>query len=273
MTSPEISTNTSLHQVLIAGQPIQVPDDLYIPPDALRVFLETFEGPLDFLLYLIKKQNIDILNIPIAKITDQYMHYVDVMEGLRFELAAEYLVMAAMLMEIKSRMLLPKPEENIEYEEDPRAELVRRLQEYEKYKKGAEQLDLLPQEGRDVLSVILSFSKNMTREMENFPIDALFSAFKDILARASLYQKHRIINETLSIRERMSDILTTLQNQRKISFEQFFKVEEGRMGVVVSFLAILELMKQALINIIQSDSFSGIVVEAIQPEFSEYEIS
>lgn len=260
----QVSDNQVLATAKVHGQDFPVPEDLYIPPDALQVFLEAFEGPLDLLLYLIKKQNMDILNIQIAKITHQYMQYVEMIQGLRFELAAEYLLMAAMLAEIKSRMLLPKREEVVEEDEDPRAELVRRLQEYEQFKKAAEKLDELPQEGRDVFTVQVEFPKNATvKAIAPIELKDLILAFKDVMARAVLYSDHKIAAENISIRGRMSDILSRLQSEERISFEHLFVVQEGRLGVVVTFLAILELLKQALVEIFQENLFDPIHIQRI----------
>lgn len=242
----------------------RLPEDLYIPPDALRVFLETFEGPLDLLLYLIRRQNIDILDIPIAEITRQYMDYINLMHELRFELAGEYLVMAAMLAEIKSRMLLPKPPGEDNPEEDPRAELVRRLQEYERYKKAALDLDALPRQDRDTFTV-QAFPPPLDVESPLPSIDfrELLLAFTEVLKRAQLRSHHHVQREVLSVRERMSKILTLLHNDKFIAFSHFFDLTEGRMGVVVSFLAILELLKGSVIEIVQSEPLAPIYVRAI----------
>jgi segregation and condensation protein A len=242
---------------------LTLPTDLYIPPDALRVFLETFEGPLDLLLYLIKRQNLDILDIPIAEITRQYIEYVELMRDLRFELAAEYLLMAAMLAEIKSRMLLPRAPEMEEEETDPRAELVRRLQEYERFKKAAEDLDALPREGRDVFKVQTEAPElKSSLPAPQVTMQELLLALKELMARADLVVKHQIKRETLSVRERMVTILSTLSSDRFIELTQLFDVKEGRLGIVVTFLATLELLKQALIELIQNEPFSVIHVKA-----------
>lgn len=242
---------------------LTLPTDLYIPPDALRVFLETFEGPLDLLLYLIKRQNLDILNIPIAEITRQYIEYVELMRDLRFELAAEYLLMAAMLAEIKSRMLLPRVSDIEEEETDPRAELVRRLQEYEIFKKAAEDLDALPREGRDVFKVQTEVPELKTSlPAPQVTLQELLLALKGLMARADLVVSHQVKRETLSVRERMVTILNTLSSERFVEFTQLFDIKEGRLGVVVTFLATLELLKQALIELIQNEPFSVIHVKA-----------
>lgn len=242
---------------------LEMPHDLYIPPDALEVFLEAFEGPLDFLLYLIKKQNLDILDIPIAKITTQYLEYIGLMEGLRFELAAEYLVMAASLAEIKSRMLLPRPETAEEDVEDPRAELVRRLQEYERYKKAAENIDHLVRMERDTAKAWVELPElSQTRPLPTVDLKELLMAFQDVLQRATLSQHHLVQLEPLSVRERMSNILQALGTEL-VAFHTLFSVAEGRAGVVVSFLAILELLRNAAIEIVQAEPLSPIYLRQI----------
>ncbi len=250
---------------IVEGQPfLRLPEDLYIPPDAMEVILETFAGPLDLLLYLIKRHNLDILNIPIADITHQYLSYINLMRELRFELAAEYLLMAALLAEIKSRMLLPKPPvEEGEEEVDPRAELVRRLQEYERYKKAAEDIEALPQRGRDVFlarAVVPEWEiKQLVPEIE---LNALLDAFRAVLKRAELFKSHKVERESLSIRARMTDILSRIKNSQFVDFVMLFTVEEGRLGVVVTFIAMLELLKQSLIEIVQAEAFSAIHIKA-----------
>lgn len=246
---------------------INKPQDLFIPPDALEVILETFEGPLDLLLYLIKKQKFDILDLPIAPITTQYMHYVELMKNVKLELAAEYLVMAAILAEIKSRLLLPKL--HIEDEEvDPRAELVKRLQEYEVIKNAAENLDKLPRMDRDFLSVNTKLPDNIPMRDNDSDVDLmeLVSALQDVLKRTQAYEHHHIAKESLSTRERMSKILNTLHKHKDndgfIAFEKLFEPKEGRNGVVVTFLALLELLKDHLIECIQSSDFGRINVRA-----------
>ncbi len=249
---------------IVQGQPITTPPkDLYIPPEALEVFLEAFEGPLDLLLYLIKKQNLDILDIPIARITNQYMTYIEMMTEMKFELAAEYLVMAAMLAEIKSRMLLPRPQEMEEEEEDPRAELVRRLQEYERYKKAAEEIDELPRLEREIRTVVVDFPwKNQDRPEPEVSLDAILKAFRDVMTRVELYTSHQIEREPLSVRERMSIVLELIKSDEFIEFSRLFKPEEGRAGVVVSLLAILELMKETLIEMVQNEPGGAIYLRA-----------
>jgi segregation and condensation protein A len=248
---------------LVEGEPLTViPQDLYIPPDALQVFLEAFEGPLDLLLYLIKRQNLDILNIPVANITKQYMDYIQLMDQLQLELAAEYLVMASMLAEIKSRMLLPRPVGDDD-EEDPRAELIRRLQEYEQFKKAAEDIDELPREERDIFPTApqLPDIKEDIPEVE-VSINDILMAFRDVVNRAEQFASHHIERETLSVRERMSIVLGNLKADDYTAFEDFFNVEEGRMGVVVSFLAILELVKERMIDLVQNAPYAPIYVKA-----------
>jgi len=240
-----------------------MPRDLYIPPDALEVILEAFEGPLDLLLYLIKRQNLDILDIPIAEITRQYMSYIDVMQELRLELAAEYLVMAAMLAEIKSRMLLPRPVLGDGEEDDPRAELVRRLQEYERFKQAALDIDALPQISRDLFSTSAEPpERNQARPHPDVNLRELLLAFREVLTRAEMFTHHHIQREPLSVRERMSRVLSSLTPERFTDFASLFTVEEGRMGVVVTFLAVLELIKESLIELIQAEAFGPIHVKA-----------
>lgn len=250
----------------VLGKPVtELPTDLYIPPDALRVMLDAFQGPLDFLLYLIKKQNLDILDIPIAKITQQYVEYINLMTDLQIELAAEYLVMAAMLAEIKSRMLLPRSEEAIEEEDDPRAELIRRLQEYEQFKTAAENLDKLPRKERDCFLVQMD-AENLIETVTPEPevdLKGLCLAFAEVLQRAEQQAKHQVSSEQLSVRERMTSVLASLREHPFIEFKQCFAVEEGRIGVVVTFIAILELMKQALIDIVQTQDFGPIHLKAV----------
>ncbi len=247
---------------IVQGEPLTtLPEDLYIPPDALEVILEAFEGPLDLLLYLIKRQNLDILNIPIAHITEQYMTYIDMMKNMRFELAAEYLLMAAMLAEIKSRMLLPRPE-SIAEEDDPRAELVRRLQEYERFKKAAEDLDCLTRVHRDTWVVRADLPPlDHTRPEPEVNLRELLIAFKDILNRADMYTHHQIKREVLSVRERMSNVLAMLRADTFTEFSALFNVEEGRRGVVVTFMAVLELLKEHMIDLVQAEPFAPIYVK------------
>jgi segregation and condensation protein A len=252
---------------VVEGEPMtQLPRDLYIPPDALQVFLTAFEGPLDLLLYLIRKQNLDILNIPIAEITRQYMKYIEVMAELQLELAGEYLLMAAMLAEIKSRMLLPRPASaEGQDEDDPRAELVRRLQEYERFKKAAEDLDRLNRLERDnVLASAELEERQVVKLLPDVTLKEMLDAFRDVLSRAEKFAHHHISRERLSQRERMSEILVRLQTVAFFEFSALFKPEEGRMGVTVTFIAILELMKEGLIEIVQAEAYAPIHVRTAQ---------
>jgi segregation and condensation protein A len=263
---------------LVYGQAFtKLPDDLYIPPDALEVFLEAFEGPLDLLLYLIRRQNLNILDIPVADITHQYMQYVEVMRTMNMELAGEYLVMAAVLGEIKSRSLLPRPKgEDGEEEEDPRAELIRRLQEYERFKKAAEDIDGMPQEGRDFWQVKVA-GPEYTREKELPQVDMreLLLALQDVLRRADLFESHQVSRETLTLREKMSHVLEMLQGREFVPFVSLFTIEEGRLGVVVTFMAILEMVKEGVLSLVQTDSFGPIHVKARaqQVEGEGYDLS
>ncbi|MGH8373444.1 MAG: segregation and condensation protein A [Gammaproteobacteria bacterium] len=249
---------------MVLGSPVtSMPRDLYIPPDALEVFLEAFEGPLDLLLYLIRRQNLDILDIPIAQITHQYMEYIDLMKEMRLELAAEYLVMAAMLAEIKSRMLLPRPPIEEGDEEDPRAELIRRLQEYERYKAAAEDIDALPRVGRDVYPAAAEvMERKVVRLVPEVSMKELLIAFKDVLHRADMFTHHHVQMDQLSVRQRMADVLSSLQTAEFREFTKLFTPQEGRRGVVVTFMALLELIKQALIELVQAEAFGPIHVKA-----------
>lgn len=265
MNKPENFVEVSLEPQAFArvnGAPfIQLPDDLYIPPDALEVFLELFEGPLDLLLYLIRRQNLDIVNIPIAEITHQYITYIQVMDNLKMELAAEYLVMAAWLAEIKSRMLLPRPPEAEDEEEDPRATLIRRLQEYEIIKEAAEEIDLMPRFERDIFAAIVDASTiNVEKQYPEIQLKEILLAFKDVLKRVEQLSHHHISKEPLSVRERMSAILENLKGQNSLLFSQLFLRKEGRQGAVVSFLAILELCKERLIDIFQPEPYAELRV-------------
>jgi segregation and condensation protein A len=249
---------------LVNGEPFsQLPRDLYIPPQALEVFLEAFEGPLDLLLYLIRRQNLDILDIPLAEITRQYMQYIELMQDLQLELAGEYLVMAATLAEIKSRMLLPRPQLSDEGELDPRAELVRRLQEYERFKRAAEGIDTLARLERDVWTTSVPLSEQrVVRALPQITLQEMLVAFKDVVARAQMFAHHHIQREQLSVGERMSDILARLGHDGFLPFIQLFRAEEGRMGVTVTFVAILELMREGLIDIVQTESYAPLHVRA-----------
>ncbi len=240
-----------------------LPMDLYIPPDAMEVVLEVFEGPLDLLLYLIKKHNLEILNIPVAEITRQYMVYVEAMSAIRLELAADYLEMAAILAEIKSRMLLPRPVLDNGEEVDPRAELVRRLQEYERFKTVAVELDHIPRMERDIFLGTVELDKlQIVKPHPAVELTELLLAFKDIIKRADLQSVHMIKREVLSVRERMSRILAGLEGDQFINFYDFFDVSEGRLGVVVSFIAILELIKETMIECVQREPFGPIYIRA-----------
>jgi segregation and condensation protein A len=265
--TPRIGTEEAPRQqvmpfALVQGRQMMPPQDLYIPPDALEVFLEAFEGPLDLLLYLIKRNNLDILDIPIAEITRQYMQYIELMQDLRLELAAEYLVMAAMLAEIKSRLLLPRPA-SVEEEEDPRAELVRRLQEYERFKQAASDLDQLPRMERDIWPVDVAAPETRVVKMPP-PVDLreILIAFQEVMTRAEMYSHHHVTLEPLSVRERMTNILQQINSEQFTAFGSLFTVEEGRRGVVVTLLAILELVKESLIEMIQNEAFGPIYVKA-----------
>lgn len=265
---PRTGDETPRQQVmpfaLVQGRQMMPPQDLYIPPDALEVFLEAFEGPLDLLLYLIKRNNLDILDIPLAEITRQYMQYIELMQDMRLELAAEYLVMAAMLAEIKSRMLLPRPA-SVEEEEDPRAELIRRLQEYERFKQAASELDGLPRLERELWPVDVAAPETKVVKLPP-PVDLreILAAFQEVMLRADMYSHHHITLEPLSVRERMTHILQQIDSEQFTGFASLFTVEEGRRGVVVTLLAILELVKEALIEMIQNEAFGPIYVKAPQ---------
>ncbi len=249
---------------VVMGQAItELPKDLYIPPQALEVFLEAFEGPLDLLLYLIKRQNLDILEVDVSAITEQYMHYVDLMDAMQFELAAEYLLMAAMLAEIKSRMLLPRSSALEEDEEDPRAQLIRRLQEYERFKKAAEDIEELPRQERDSW-VASAQPPDIKRSRPEPDVDMreLLLALGEVLRRSDMYESHHVQREALSTRERMSQVLERLSGQQFVPFVSLFTVAEGRLGVVVTFLAIMELIKESLVEIVQTEQFGPIHIKA-----------
>ncbi len=247
---------------MVHGEPVTIPpQDLYIPPDALEIFLDAFEGPLDLLLYLIKRQNLDILALPIANITHQYMEYIELMREMRLELAAEYLVMAAMLAEIKSRMLLPRTVDDTD-EEDPRAELIRRLQEYERFKKAAEDMERLPRVERDIHEInVLQTEVVAEEKLPQVDIKDLMHALNDVLRRAEMYASHEIQQEPLSMRERMTQVLNALAVDDFIEFTSLFTKKEGRDGVVVTFIAILELLKDRVIEIVQSEAFAPIYIK------------
>lgn len=257
---PDAPQQQELPFAYVDGEAItEVPKDLYIPPDALEIFLEAFEGPLDLLLYLIKRQNINILDIKVADITDQYMAYVDLMEAAQFELAAEYLVMAAMLAEIKSRILLPRQEEEEAEESDPRMQLIRRLQEYERYKQAADDLNELPRMNRDIhrAGAALPEIERITPDPD-VDINEVLLALSRVLKRVDNFEHHHVQMETLSTREKMSEILVRISDQKFVPLVSLLIREEGRLGVVVTFLAIMELLKDSLIEIVQSESFGPI---------------
>lgn len=248
----------------VAGEAFtEIPKDLYIPPDALEIFLEAFEGPLDLLLYLIKKQNIDILEINVADITDQYMAYVDLMQSSQFELAAEYMVMAAMLAEIKSRILLPRQDEEEAEEDDPRMQLIRRLQEYERYKQAAQDLDELPRMDRDIhrAGAALPVIERIAPEPE-VDLNEVLMTLAKVLKRADMFESHQVQRETLSTREKMSEILVRITSEKFVPLVSLLIREEGRLGVVVTFLAIMELLKDSMIDIVQSEAFGPIHIKA-----------
>jgi len=243
---------------VVEGEPLtELPRDLYIPPQALEVFLEAFEGPLDLLLYLIRRQNLDVLDIPIAEITRQYMQYILLMQDLNLELAGEYLLMAAMLAEIKSRMLLPRPQTAEGEEDDPRAELVRRLQEYERYKRAAEDMDSLARLERDVFQASAEVvEKKVVKVLPEITLQEMLLAFKDVVQRAAMFAHLHVQREPLSVRQRMSEVLSSLESGGLVSFTTLFKPEEGRMGVTVTFVALLELMREGLIEVVQAEAYS-----------------
>jgi len=275
-TLPERQSELSL--ALVDGKPFtKMPGDLYIPPDALEVFLEAFEGPLDLLLYLIKRQNLDILNIQVADITSQYMQYIDLMKELQFELASEYLVMAAMLAEIKSRMLLPRQSEEEDDESDPRAELIRRLQEYERFKGAAMAVDELPRVNRDFWVASADTPESKKRKpLPEVQLQEMLVVLSAVLKRADSYASHHIRLEPLSTRERMSQILHRIQSEgdQFLSFISLFDYEEGRSGLIVTFIAALELIKESLIELVQTEPFAPIHIRvaAAVTQLDEIEI-
>lgn len=264
-TQSHVPQQQEMPLALVRGQPVlAMPQDLYIPPDALEVILDAFEGPLDLLLYLIRRQNLDILDIPIAEITRQYVSYIELMHVFKLELAAEYLVMAAILAEIKSRLLLPRPPPEESDGVDPRAELIRRLQEYERFKQAAEEIDALPRLERDFVNVA-AFLPERTAVREPPPVELreLLLALKEVLERADLFVHHAIRRDAMSVRQRMSDLLQRLGDGEFQRFEALFSAEEGRQGVVVTFLAILELAKEQLLEITQVESLAPIYVKSL----------
>jgi segregation and condensation protein A len=248
---------------MVEGQPVtEMPRDLYIPPQALEVFLEAFEGPLDMLLYLIRRQNLDILDIPIAEITRQYMRYIELMQVLQLELAGEYLLMAATLAEIKSRMLLPRvPSADSGEEVDPRAELVRRLQEYERFKRAAEGIDRLPRLERDTWMASADLTeRKVVRIPPQVTLQEMLLAFQEVLARSDMFAHHHVQREPLSVRQRMTEMLTQLSAHQFVDFVRLFRPDEGRRGVTVTFVALLELMREGLIEIVQSEIYGPLHV-------------
>ena len=263
--STELSIRPEVRAIIVDGKEMtQVPDDLFIPPDALEVLLDSFSGPLDLLLYLIRKQNIDILDIPIMSITKQYLQYIQLMECRRLELAADYLLMAAMLAEIKSRLLLPiSPGAEDEADEDPRMTLVRRLQAYEQIKLAAESIDALPRNERDTFIIqVMPIELETIKLHPEVELADLIDAMKSLMQREDHRAHHQVSRETMSVRERMSHVLLQLQHHKVIEFTQLFTFEEGRMGLVVTLLAILELARQSLIVITQTQAFCPIHLQA-----------
>jgi len=253
---------------VVEGQPItEMPRDLYIPPQALEIFLEAFEGPLDMLLYLIRRQNLDILDIPIAEITRQYMRYIELMQVLQLELAGEYLLMAATLAEVKSRMLLPRVGSDDAAEEaDPRAELVRRLQEYERFKRAAENIDHMPRLDRDTwIASAELVDRKVVRMAPRVTLQEMLVAFQDVLSRSDMFAHHHVQREPLSVRQRMTDILSALTSNAFVDFVRLFTPEEGRRGVTVTFVAILELLREGLIELVQSEAYAPLHVRLGNP--------
>ena len=253
---------------VVEGQPVtEMPRDLYIPPQALEVFLEAFEGPLDMLLYLIRRQNLDILDIPIAEITRQYMRYIELMQVLQLELAGEYLLMAATLAEVKSRMLLPRLGSDTSAEEaDPRAELVRRLQEYERFKRAAEGIDRMSRLDRDTwIASAELVDRKIVRIPPQVTLQEMLSAFQEVLARSDMFAHHHVQREPLSVRQRMTDVLASLTAAAFVDFVRLFRADEGRRGVTVTFVAILELLREGLIEIVQAEAYAPLHVRLGNP--------
>ena len=264
----EIAEQAEMPFAVVEGEPLtEMPRDLYIPPDALQVFLEAFEGPLDLLLYLIRRQNLDILDIPLAEITRQYMQYIELMQDLQLELAGEYMLMAATLAEIKSRMLLPRPQGELGHEEeDPRAELVRRLQEYERFKQAAADIEELPRVDRDTFPASAELAeRRVVRLLPSVTMQEMLVALKDVMSRAEMFAHHHVQRERLSVRQRMSDVLGALRSQAFVEFIHLFRPEEGRMGVTVTFCAFLELLREGLVEIVQAEPFAPIHVRGGAP--------
>ena len=261
-----VPAQTEMPFAVVEGEPVtELPRDLYIPPHALKVFLEAFEGPLDLLLYLIRRQNIDILNIPIAEVTKQYVNYIELMQDMQFELAGEYLVMAATLAEIKSRLLLPSLPTEEEEEDDPRSDLVRRLQEYERFKEAAQDLSELERLERDVSQASAEVvEKRVVTKLPDVALKELLLAFKEAVGRSDMFAKHHIQREPLSVRERMSQVLVGLEGNGFKDFSSLFDPTEGRTGVTVTFLAILELLKETLIDVVQNEPYGRIYVRIVE---------
>jgi segregation and condensation protein A len=257
-----VPTQEEMPFAVVQGEPVtQLPRDLYIPPQALEVFLEAFEGPLDLLLYLIRRQNLDILDIPLADITRQYMNYIELMNEMQLELAGEYLVMAATLAEIKSRMLLPRSSEAQAEESDPRADLVRRLQEYERFKQAAESVDRLPRLERDVwLARAENTARRPVTQLPTVTLQEMIVAFREVVVRAAMFQHHHVQRERLSVRARMTDVLVAVEGGGFVEFLKLFRPEEGRMGVTVTFMAILELVREGLLDLVQTEPYGPLHV-------------
>ncbi|MFC5921641.1 segregation and condensation protein A [Neisseria weixii] len=273
MNTAEMMRPSESAVAYVFGQPVtDIPQDLFIPPDALEVVLSSFQGPLDLLLYLIRKQNIDVLDIPMVKITEQYLHYIAQMEAYQFDLAAEYLLMAAMLIEIKSRLLLPRPEEIEDEEADPRAELVRRLLAYEQMKLAAQGLDALPRAGRDFAWVYLPLEIAAEVKLPNVAVADLTQAWLGILSRAKHTRSHEVVREAISVRAQMTSILRRLNEHGFSRFSTLFKPEQGAAYVVVNFIALLELAKEGLVRIVQESSFDEIEIHLKQAETEEIEL-
>ncbi len=268
LPNPPAPAQGEMPFAVVDGQPItEMPRDLYIPPQALEVFLEAFEGPLDMLLYLIRRQNLDILDIPIAEITRQYMRYIELMQVLQLELAGEYLLMAATLAEVKSRMLLPRPRSEAAAEEsDPRAELVRRLQEYERFKRAAENLDRLPRMERDTWVAMADIhERKVLRAPPPVTLQEMLVAFQEVLSRSEMFAHHHVQREPLSVRQRMTDVMSALASREYVEFTRLFRAVEGRLGVTVTFVAVLELLREGLIEIVQSAPYAPLHVRVGNP--------
>jgi segregation and condensation protein A len=265
--APMHNRQTEMPFAVVEGQPVtELPRDLYIPPQALEVFLEAFEGPLDLLLYLIRRQNLDILDIPIAEITRQYTRYIELMQVLQLELAGEYLLMAATLAEVKSRMLLPRPAAEAGEDADPRAELVRRLQEYERFKRAAEGIDRIARLERDTwVATAELVDRKVTRIAPQVTLQEMLLAFQEVLARSDMFAHHHVQREPLSVRQRMSDVLSALNASSFLDFVRLFRAEEGRRGVTVTFVALLELLREGLIEIVQSEAYGPLHVRLGNP--------